>query len=190
MLKQKPLSQEVKAELVIRKFYTITILEGRWLGKIAFIGSHCAGKTTKARLTAKVLESQGYTVTLVEEGARLCPFPINESGSYQSQKWILNYYINSERNASQKDFLVMDRCTLDTLPYVTFLKERGNMSEPEYSELVSAVWSFWNAKNYVKPTLLYCSPLPPAADGTRSTNPGVPDINRHDLQTHFGRESH
>ena len=143
----------------------------RQLKKIAFIGSHCAGKTTKAKLTAKVLESLGYAVALVEEGASLCPFPINERGTYQSQKWILDYYIDSERNAPQKDFLVMDRCTLDTLPYVTFLKEHGNIREPEYSELVTTVWSFWNAKTYVKPTLLYCSPLPLTENGTRSTNP-------------------
>ena len=139
--------------------------------KIAFIGSHCSGKTTKAKLTAKVLESLGYAVTLIQEGATLCSYPINEDGNYQSQKWILDYYIDSERNAMQKDFLVMDRCTLDTLPYVTFLREHGKMSEKEYSELVAKVWSFWNAKDYVKPILFYCSPLPLTEDGTRSVNP-------------------
>jgi len=140
------------------------------LRKIAFIGSHCAGKTTKARLTAKVLESLGYKVTLIEEGTRLCPFPINEQGSYQSQKWILDYYIESENNASENGFLVMDRCTLDTLPYVTFLQSRGNISGTECSELISRVWSFWNAENYIKPALFYCSPLPLVEDGIRSTN--------------------
>ena len=139
--------------------------------KIAFIGSHCAGKTTKAKLTATVLESLGYSVTLIQEGARLCPYPINEEGTYQSQKWILNYYINSERNAMQQDFLVMDRCTLDTLPYVTFLKEHEKIKKVEYSDLVAKVWSFWNAKDYEKPLLFYCSPLPLTENGTRSVNP-------------------
>lgn len=141
------------------------------MGKIAFIGSHCSGKTTKAKLTARVLESLGYTVTLVREGATLCPYPINEESTYQSQKWILDYYIDSERNAPQKDFLVMDRCILDTLPYVVFLRGRGSMSEAEYSELVSSVWSYWNGENYEKPILFYCSPLQLKEDGTRSVNP-------------------
>lgn len=140
------------------------------MAKIAFIGSHCAGKTTKARQTAKVLGALGYQITLIEEGARLCPFPINEKGSYQSQNWILNYYISSENNASQNNFIIMDRCTLDTLPYVTFLYEQGNINRIESSELISKVWSFWNSENYVKPILFYCHPLPMKEDGSRSTN--------------------
>lgn len=110
-------------------------------------------------------------MTLVREGATICPYPINEKGTYQSQKWILDYYIDSERNAPKKDFLVMDRCTLDTLPYVTFLKNHGSMSETDYSELVSRVWLFWDAIDYVKPILFYCPPLPLTENGTRSTNP-------------------
>lgn len=79
----------------------------------------------------------------------------------------------------------MDRCILDTLPYVVFLQNHGNMSETECSELVTRVWLNWNAKNYLKPILLYCSSLPLTENKTRSINPEfqktIDTIYRHIL---------
>ncbi|HBW74180.1 MAG: Thymidylate kinase-like protein [Candidatus Magasanikbacteria bacterium GW2011_GWA2_45_39] len=89
--------------------------------KIALIGTHSTGKTTILTRLYAHLQERGFKVCIVPEMARLCPYPINEKSTIESQEWILNAHIEAEAEAGKMYNIVLcDRATIDNFAY--FLK--------------------------------------------------------------------
>lgn len=91
--------------------------------KIALSGSHGTGKTTAAfKLSTKLkIENPGKQIGILQEVARLCPLPINERSTIESQIWMFTKQIEEEIFLSCKyDILICDRTALDTVAYAKF----------------------------------------------------------------------
>lgn len=87
--------------------------------KIALTGTHGVGKTTLAHQICVALKEQNTNVTIVEEKARSCPFPINEAATTQTEIWMIHTQIRAELQAmaSRYECAVVDRCSLDAIVY-------------------------------------------------------------------------
>ena len=87
--------------------------------KIAIIGTHGVGKTTLAHQVCVVLKEKNFNVTIVEEKARSCPFPINEAATTDTEIWMVHTQIKAELQAKARKYevAVIDRCSLDAIVY-------------------------------------------------------------------------
>jgi len=87
--------------------------------KIAITGTHGVGKTTLAHQVCVSLKENHFNATIVEEKARSCPFPINESASTDTEIWMVHTQIRAELQAKASKFevAVIDRCSLDAIVY-------------------------------------------------------------------------
>ena len=56
--------------------------------KIGLVGSHGTGKSTLSYLLAGELQKRDYSVGLILETVRECPFPINEDSPLEAQLWM------------------------------------------------------------------------------------------------------
>ncbi len=100
--------------------------------KIALIGTHSTGKTTIALKLALALKERDITIAMVDEIARICPLPINEETSLESQIWILQKQIKEENRRHKDDeILICDRATLDNFAYMQRAAKTENISEYE-----------------------------------------------------------
>ena len=94
--------------------------------KIAYSGTHGTGKTTSAFekcLDVKMNHSD-VTVTIVNEIARRCPFPINKDVTSITQLWLVNKQINEEIVASSLfDVVICDRTVMDYLAYTSLVSK-------------------------------------------------------------------
>ena len=94
--------------------------------KIAYSGTHGTGKTTSAfEKCLDVKMKQGdITVTIVNEIARRCPFPINKDVTSTTQLWLVNKQINEEITASSLfDVVICDRTVMDCLAYTSLVSK-------------------------------------------------------------------
>ena len=65
--------------------------------RIAFSGTHNAGKTTTIYGVASYLKQIGYeSVDVIPEVIRYSPYPINEKSTYDTQLWALIQQIYQE----------------------------------------------------------------------------------------------
>ncbi|HEY6552566.1 MAG TPA: hypothetical protein VI669_04385, partial [Vicinamibacteria bacterium] len=64
--------------------------------KVAFIGTHCVGKTTLCYDLAAILKRRDVSVDMVKEVARSSPLPVNQKTSLEAQTWILTTQIAEE----------------------------------------------------------------------------------------------
>lgn len=130
--------------------------------KIAFIGTHGIGKTTLAYELCNELKKRHLDVGFIDEIARRCPFPINESTSLEAQTWIIATTIARELELNKiYPNIICDRSVFDN--YVYLYHKFGHI--PEIHGLVS----YW-ARTYdllfkVPFTRKYLHP-----DGVRSTD--------------------
>lgn len=86
--------------------------------KIAVTGTHGAGKTTLAFKLAVHYKQQGYNVKVVQEVARSCPFPLNESMTKETALWIYHTHIQKELEAARThDVVICDRTFYDSFVY-------------------------------------------------------------------------
>lgn len=87
--------------------------------KIAITGTHGAGKTTLAHQICVMLKEKNVNVTVVEEKARSCPFPINKQATADTEIWMVHTQIKAEQQAkaSKYECAVIDRCSLDAIIY-------------------------------------------------------------------------
>jgi len=87
--------------------------------KIAFIGTHGVGKTTLAYELCNELKKQDLDVGFIDEIARRCPFPINESTSLEAQTWILATTIARELELGKiYPNIICDRAVIDNYVYL------------------------------------------------------------------------
>ncbi|NGX43521.1 MAG: hypothetical protein K940chlam7_01819 [Chlamydiae bacterium] len=87
--------------------------------KIAITGTHGVGKTTLAHQVCVALKERAFNVTVIEEKARACPFPINEAATTDTEIWMVHTQIRAELQAKARkyDVAVIDRCSLDAIVY-------------------------------------------------------------------------
>ena len=86
--------------------------------KIAFIGTHGTGKTTKVYDVAASLKKMGHNVNILTEVARESPFPINEKQPKEAGEWMLFRQYTKELELHHScDILVADRSILDYYIY-------------------------------------------------------------------------
>jgi len=150
-------------------------MSGSTMCRLIFIGAHCSGKTTRSKLTYEILKSLGFTVEYREEGIVQCPYPINEQGSYEAQKWILDFYRERDLKGSNAEYVVMDRCSLDTIPYTRYLYTHDRVTAEEASTLYKYAWEIYNTMSGHK-IIFYNKPLPLVANNIRSTNEAYRDF--------------
>lgn len=142
---------------------------------IAFIGSHCAGKTTMVNTFAAVLKAAGYSVTVIPELVRKCPYKINEESSIHAQRWIFLTFAEAETKAweEDKDFIISDRCLLDHIPYTLWLMAQHKIEVVDGVKLVDSttwLWEKFHVYGLCETTLIYCPVLPLRGDGVRSVD--------------------
>ena len=88
--------------------------------KIAVMGTHGVRKT---KLAAQICEnfSRWYPdkrVRVAPELARLCPLPINENMSVESQTWMFHAQVKMELEYEMlSDILICDRTVIDCFAY-------------------------------------------------------------------------
>lgn len=113
--------------------------------KIAFIGTHGTGKTTAAYNMVAELRKNGINAGLLSETARLCPFPINEDTTHESQEWIILSQIIREIEAEKiYDILVCDRTSYDALIYLLYLYNKKINSHAVKTDYINDI--FYNYK--------------------------------------------
>jgi hypothetical protein len=136
--------------------------------KVAFSGAQNTGKTTNARFYHYASLKIGLNSQLVEEAARGCPYPLDESADYRTQEWILDEQIRREKLAEElePDLVVCDRSVLDTLVYSRLLHRRGRIKASELEEHWLRATSWIPTYNVIK----LCGDYPMVNDGIRNVN--------------------
>ncbi|MBR9675923.1 AAA family ATPase [Candidatus Woesearchaeota archaeon] len=90
--------------------------------KVAVIGTHSTGKSTVVRNLKRDFLEQGFSVGVVEEVVRRCPYNINEAGDKKTQEWLLENQVLEENNkVKDNDYLICDRSVLDNYAYLSYL---------------------------------------------------------------------
>jgi len=87
--------------------------------KVALIGSHGIRKTTHCHGLVACLKKSGVNAEYLPEFSRYSPFPINESTTEESQRWILYKQLLSETESLllKPEVLVCDRGVIDNYAY-------------------------------------------------------------------------
>jgi nicotinamide riboside kinase len=138
--------------------------------KIGIMGSHGTGKSG---LAAEIAARIGDEKTVVlSEGARQCPFPVNQSMSIKSQRWLLARQLSMEHYAGNDNLVVCDRTVLDPIVYAIWMLEKTNNGA--LVRFLDAAVPFaldWYRSEY--DLVLWCRPdgSPLVADGFRDTDP-------------------
>lgn len=101
--------------------------------KIAIIGTHGIGKTTLAYMLAAKAQKKGYSVSVIQEVARMSPFPLNDDFTVDSAQWIITSQINRELNAkaSKVNCLICDRSAYDPICYL----DAGSHQNDSYEKI-------------------------------------------------------
>jgi predicted ATPase len=139
--------------------------------KVAFSGTHGAGKTVAVEGAAEAARAAGLKVAVGPEVARGCPFPVNEEGTGSAQTWIMASQIAQEvvLEESGAQLVLLDRCVFDHVAYSRWLHKRGRMTAEELSFVESAALQWAAARPYT--AIVFMQPAkPPEDDGFRSTN--------------------
>lgn len=105
--------------------------------KIGFCGAQGTGKTTNMNIIAGELGRRGYNVGKVEEVARNCPLPINQSTKEESQVWILAEQLKEEINQTdvyKRDIVICDRTVIDIYAYYRYNHDKNDMFESVIEE--------------------------------------------------------
>lgn len=99
--------------------------------KIAFIGTHGAGKTTLAHETVSKLKKKDIDAEFLGEIVRDCPLPINENTTKKAQIWLILNQITRELEKEDKtEMLVCDRSVLDHYCYYINMFGKSKILEP------------------------------------------------------------
>lgn len=138
--------------------------------KIAFIGSHCVGKTTAVWYVGTMLKQAGYeSVEILPELARICPLPINEEAGFNTVLWILFEQIKTEsfmqsKQSHGKEMLILsDSSVFDNYAY-------GTVSFPEKKNFLHTLVTEWEKIAPYDMLLYFPISWKIIDDGIRSTN--------------------
>ena len=119
--------------------------------KIAIMGAQHSGKTTLIKNISNFLKSKGYSIGVVEEVVRDCPYPINEMATLKAQDWVLEEQIKREQALEGKfDIIILtDRCLLDNFAYWKRVAERLKLDNKEILKKEKEVFDHANTYSIV-----------------------------------------
>lgn len=109
--------------------------------KIAFTGSHGAGKTTSVfyYITQLKIKYPSKRIINLNENAAHCPLPINKGTTIESQQWIFCDQLSKEIDLTSKyDLLVCDRTICDSIAYsraTALSTNNSNLMDFSYTQL-------------------------------------------------------
>ena len=133
---------------------------------IGISGCHCTGKTTMVNELAEWLRANNYTVCVVDEVARDCPFPIHENGNIDSQHWIndeLGHRLNQAKK-EEPDYIITDRTFVDSAVYLKCTQGADSQAR-SFRRKCQKQQEYWYDRVYVSTAV-----LPLEDDGFRNTN--------------------
>jgi len=116
--------------------------------KIAVMGTQHSGKTTLIKNISNFLKSKGYSIGLVEEVVRDCPYQTQEMATLKAQDWILEEQMRREDALEGKfDIIILtDRCLLDNFAYWKRVAERVKLGNDKMLKMERKVFN--HAKKY------------------------------------------
>jgi nicotinamide riboside kinase len=93
--------------------------DGQVTMKIGILGSHGVGKTTLALDLAQQMQKMGrYSVTVLTELARECPYPLGINQAPEATNWLISRQMSRELELQRHStVLVCDRTSIDGLCY-------------------------------------------------------------------------
>lgn len=108
----------------------------------------------------------GLKTELVEETARMCPYPLDDKADFKTQDWITRKQmaLEHEAKAREPDFIICDRSILDPLIYSKFLFELGKMNDGDLDIIYNRVKEWVPTYN----AIVLCREYPMVNDGVRS----------------------
>lgn len=113
--------------------------------KIGVLGTHGVGKTTLALDLGQQIQKTGkFSVSVLTELARECPYPMGVNQSEEATNWLISRQISRElelsRNAS---LLICDRTSLDALIYTEASRKAANRADSERLPLMERAAHDW-----------------------------------------------
>jgi nicotinamide riboside kinase len=124
--------------------------------KIAVMGTQFSGKTTLIKNLSSYLKGRGYSVCVVTEVVRDCPYPVNEIASVEAQDWVLEEQKRREKQLEGMcDMILTDRCLLDNFAYWRRAAEKASLPEGEILKKERDVFEY-SKKNY---TIMFLQPF-------------------------------
>lgn len=93
--------------------------DGQVTMKVGVLGSHGVGKTTFALDLAQQLQKTGrYSVSVLTELARECPYPLGVNQTHEATNWLITRQISRELELQRhSNVLVCDRTAIDAMCY-------------------------------------------------------------------------
>lgn len=87
--------------------------------KIGIVGSHGVGKTTTALDLAQYIQKTGlYSVTVLTELARECPYPLGVNQPVEAAQWLVTRQMSRELELlKNSSCLICDRSAIDAMVY-------------------------------------------------------------------------
>ena len=138
--------------------------------KIAFVGSHCVGKTTAVWHVGSALKQIGYeSVEILPELARLCPLPINEEAGFSTTLWLMmeqiktEYFMQQKKSHGKEIIILSDRSVFDNYAY-------GSINCPPMKDFLKTIAEAWMKVAPYDALLYFPIEWKIIDDGTRSTN--------------------
>jgi hypothetical protein len=147
--------------------------------KIAFVGAQCSGKTSTLLYVMSELKAAGCNdVTMIQELARSCPYPINQSGTFDSQIWMMLTQILTEQQLQHKWRVVLsDRSVIDPFIYSSYLANGGYIDKSAL-DFLADVMDAW-IKHAPYDAIFLFEPFPIKADVDRPADADFQsEINR------------
>lgn len=135
--------------------------------KIAFVGAQCSAKTTSLLYVMSELKLAGIgSVAMIEELARRCPYPINQSGTIEAQNWmLLNQILSEQQLCGKYDVVLSDRSVVDPIIYAYYLSNGGHIDEAQGEYLVKVMDAWLELAPY--DAIFFFEPLPIQGDVDR-----------------------
>lgn len=135
--------------------------------KIAFVGAQCSAKTTSLLYVMSELKLAGYgSVAMIEELARRCPYPINQSGTIEAQNWmLLNQILSEQQLCGKYDVVLSDRSVVDPFIYACYLANGGHLDKAQVEFLADTMDAWLKLAPY--DAIFLFSPLPIVGDVDR-----------------------
>jgi nicotinamide riboside kinase len=118
---------------------------------IAVTGVHGSGKTTLCGKLAAAIPELGLDVTVGEEVARECPYPVGLETTREAQDWIYDahYEMEMELRGEEHDVVIFDRTILDNVLYaMRYIGIRGGHLDMPFTDTMDEAQRWLHSLDY------------------------------------------